>query len=133
MLFKIRYLLPLDVLICLYNALFLSFLQYGIIVWGQTYASYIDPKFKLQKKAVGVISFQPPMYPPLPIFTDLKLLKIHEIFELSLLTFVFESVYKTSPSCFHDFLLFSSYSAHQYATRQASQGDSYMLRKNCVQ
>ena len=57
MFFKIRNLLPLDVLICLYNALFLSFLQYGLIVWGQTYASYVDPIFKLQKKAVRAISF----------------------------------------------------------------------------
>ena len=51
MFFKIRNLLPLDVLICLYNALFLSFLQYGLIVWGQTYASYVDPIFKSQKKS----------------------------------------------------------------------------------
>ena len=51
MFFKIRNLLPLDVLVCLYNALFLSFLQYGLIVWGQTYASYVDPIFKLQKKS----------------------------------------------------------------------------------
>ena len=50
MFFKIRNLLPLDVLICLYNALFLSFLQYGLVVWGQTYASYTDPIFNLQKK-----------------------------------------------------------------------------------
>ena len=54
MFFKIRNLLPLDVLICLYNALFLSFLQYGLVVWGQTYASYTDPIFNLQKKAVRV-------------------------------------------------------------------------------
>ena len=40
MFFKIRNLLPLDVLFCLYNASFLPFLQYGLIVWGQTYASY---------------------------------------------------------------------------------------------
>ena len=38
MLFKIRNLLPLDVLIWRYNALFLSLLQYGLIVWGQIYA-----------------------------------------------------------------------------------------------
>ena len=50
MFFNIRDLLPLNVLICLYNALFLSFLQYGLIVWGQTYASYIDPLFTLPKK-----------------------------------------------------------------------------------
>ena len=88
MFFKIRNLLPLDVLICLYNALFLSFLQYGRIVWGQTYASYIDPIFKLQKKAVRAISFQPRMSPSLPIFSDLKLLKLSELLELRLLVFV---------------------------------------------
>ena len=130
--FKIRNLLPLDVLICLYNALFLSFLQYGLIVWGQTYASYVDPIFKLQKKAVRAISFQPRMSPSLPIFNDFKLLKLSEIFELRLLTFVFDSVNKTSPSCFHDFFLFCS-SVHQYSTRQASQGDLYMSKKNSLQ
>ena len=132
MFFKLRNLLPLDVLICLYNALFLSFLQYGLIVWGQAYASYIDPIFKLQKKAVRAISFQPRMSPSLPIFNDLKLLKLSEIFELQLLTFVFDSVKKTSPSCFHDFFLFIS-SVHQYSTRQASQSDLYMSQRNSLQ
>ena len=127
MLFKIRNLLPLDVLICLHNALFLSFLQYVLIVWGQTYASYLDPIFKLQKKAVRAISFQPRMSPSLPIFNDFKLLKLSEIFELRLLTFVFDSVCKTSPSCFHDFFLFFS-SVHQYSTRQTNQGDLYLSK-----
>ena len=130
--FRIRNLLPLDVLLCLYNALFLSFLQYGLIVWGGTYASYIEPIFKLQKKAVRAISFQSRLSPSLPIFKDLKLLKLSEIFELRLSTFVFDSVNKTSPSCFHNFFLFNS-SVHQYSTRQASQGDLYLLRKNSSQ
>ena len=110
MFFKIRDLLPLNVLICLYNAFFLSFLQYGLIVWGQTYASYIDPIFKLQRKAVRAISFQPRMSPSLPIFNDLKLLKLSQLFELRLLIFVFDSVNKISPICFHDFL----YSTHLF-------------------
>ena len=131
MFFKIRNFLPLDVLVCLYNALFLSFLQFGIIVWGQTFASYMDPIFKLQKKAVRAISFQPRMSPSAPIFTDLKLLRLSEIFELRLLTFVFDSINRISPSCFHNFFLFNS-SVHQYSTRQASQGNLFMSRKNSV-
>ena len=130
--FKIRNLLPFDVLLCLYNALFLSFLQYGLIVWGQTFALYTDPIFKLQKKAVRAISFQPRLSPSLPIFKDLKLLKLSEIFELRLLTFVYDSVNKTSPSCFHDFFLLNS-SVHQYSTRKASQGDLYLSRMNSLQ
>ena len=132
MFFRIRNLLPLDVLLCLYNALFLSFLQYGLIVWGQAYASHIEPIFRLQKKAVRAISFQPRLAPSLPIFKDLKLLKLSEIFELRLLTFVFDSVNKTSPSCFHNFFLFNS-SVHQYSTRHASRGDLFLSRKNSLQ
>ena len=49
--FRIQNLLPLDVSLCLYNALFLSFLQYGLVVLNGTYASYIEPIFKLQKKS----------------------------------------------------------------------------------
>ena len=130
--FKIRNLLPLDVLLCLYNALFLSFLQYGLIVWGQTFASYIDPIFKLQKKAVRSISFQPRLSPSLPIFKDLKLLKLFDIFKVRLLTFVYDSINKTSPCCFHNFYLFSS-SVHRYSTRQASQGDLYLFCKDSLQ
>ena len=47
--FRIRYLLPIATLITLYNALFMSFLQYGIVAWGQTFDSYIEPLSKLQK------------------------------------------------------------------------------------
>ena len=131
MLFKTRNLLQVDVLLCLYNALFLSFLQYGLIFWGQTYASYTEPIFRLQKKAVRAISFQPRMFPSLPIFKGLKLLKLSDIFELRLLTFVFDSINKTSPDCFHNFFLFSS-SVHQYSTRQASHGDLYMTHQNTL-
>ena len=130
--FRIRNLLLLDVSLCVYNALFLSFLQYGLVVWGGTYASYIEPIFKLQKKAARAISFQPRLSPSLPIFKDLKLLKLSEIFELRPLIFVFESVNKTSPTCFHNFSLFNS-SVHQCSTRQASQGDLCSFRKNSVQ
>ena len=132
MFFKIRNFLPLDVLICLYNALFLSFLQYGLIVWGQTYKSYVELVFRLQKKAIRAISFQPRLSPSLPIFKDLKLLKLSDIFELRLLTFVFDSVNKTSPECFHNFFVFNS-SVHQYCTRQASQRDLYLTRQNSLQ
>ena len=45
------------------------------------------------------------MTPSLLIFNDFKLLKLPELFELQLLTFVFDFVTKTSPTCFHDFVL----------------------------
>ena len=76
-LFRIRNLLTSESLICIYNALFMSFLQYGITVWGQTYDSYLEPIFKLQKKAVVAISHQPFRSPSLPILKkNLKVLRL---------------------------------------------------------
>ena len=67
--FKIRNFMSHEILICLYNALFLSFLQYGIIVWGQTYKTHIDPLFKIQKKTVRAILF-PAIF--IPFFSYLQ-------------------------------------------------------------
>ena len=88
--FKVRGLLPRSILIMLYNALFLSFVQYGIIVWGQTFGSYLEPLSKLQKRAVRAISHQTFLAHSLAIFKDLKLLRIDDIFKSKLLTFVYE-------------------------------------------
>ena len=57
MFFKIRHFLRMHVLICLYNSLFSPFLQYGILVWGLTHDTYINPVFLLQKRVVRAISF----------------------------------------------------------------------------
>ena len=54
--FKIRHLLPTNVLVSLYNSLFSSFLQYGIIVWGLTYDIHIKPIYLLQRKVVRGIA-----------------------------------------------------------------------------
>ena len=123
--FKVRYLLPTATLITLYNALFLSFLQYGIVAWGQTFNSYIEPLFKLQKRAVRAISHQPFLAHSLPIFKDLKLLRIVDIFKLRLLSFVYESVNMIAPDCFHSFFSLNS-TVHCHNTRQSSHGDLFL-------
>ena len=43
--FKIRDFLPTNILINVYNSLFISFLQYSIILWGLTSALYTEPVF----------------------------------------------------------------------------------------
>ena len=131
-LFEIKNLLPTNTLGNVYNALFLSFLQYGIIVWGQTYTSYIEPIFKLQKRAIRVISHQSYLVHSLPIFKELKLLTLPDVFKLKLLTFVFESTNKITPACFHNFFSSNSF-MHHYDTRQSVRGDLYLVRKNTVQ
>ena len=102
MFFKVRHFLPIYVLICLYNSLFSPFLQYVILVWGLTYKSYINPVFLLQKRVIRAIAFESSTSHSPPIFSGLKILKLCDLFQLKLLTFVYESICKISPSCFHN-------------------------------
>ena len=109
----------------------MSFLSYGIIVWGQTFSSLIEPIFILQKRAVRAISHRPRFSNTAPIFRELKLLRISEIFHFKLLTFVYDSVNKTSPPCFHNFFHINS-SIHHHFTRQADRGDLFQSHWNTM-
>ena len=124
---KLRHYLPTKVLVCLYNSLFVSFLSYGIVVWGHTFPSYIDPILKLQKRAVRTISHQSVHSNSAPIFKNLHLLRLTEIFQLKVLVFVYESINKISPSCFHNFFQTNS-SIHHHLTRQADRGDLFKTK-----
>ena len=100
--FKLRCSLPFATLICLYNSLFSYFLNYGIIVWGLTYDTYLTPLFLLQKKIFRCINVQLPTAPSTPLFHSLKILKLENVFHLNLLIFVYKSINKFSPNYFHD-------------------------------
>ena len=110
---------------CLFNSLFMSFLSYGIIVWGLTFSSFIEPIFKLQERAVRTISNQP-FYS-----NSAAILRLSDVFNLKLMTFVYESVHKVSPSCFYNFFQMNS-SVHHHNTRQAIRGDLFQSRWNSI-
>ena len=132
MFFKIRHFLPINVLICLYSSLFSPFLQYGILVWGLTHDTYINPVFLLQKRVVRAISFENFTSHSTPIFLNLKILKLHDLFQIKLLTFVYDCINKTAPSYFHSFFALVE-TVHQYGTRQASKNDIFITQKNTLQ
>ena len=102
-LFRVRHLLLRNVLVCLYNFLFSPFLQYGIWFGGLTYETYMDPVFSLQKRVVRAISLAHFSSPSSPISSELKILKLHDLFQLKLLCLLYDSVNRISPSCFHSF------------------------------
>ena len=101
MFLKIRHFLPINILVCLYNSLFSPFLQYGSLGWGLTYETHINPVFLLQKKVIRAIAFENFTSHTTPLFSDLKTLKLHDLFQLKLLSFVYDCVNRISPSCFH--------------------------------
>ena len=130
--YKIRSLVLTSTLILIYNSIFLPFLQYGVIVWGQTFPLYLEPLVLIQKKVVRVIVHQHHFSHTLPIFKSLQLFKLHDIFRVKLLCFVYESINKLTPHCFHDFFLLNS-NVHEYFTRQSNRGDVFRNHKNICQ
>ena len=96
-LYKIRPFADLSVMTKLYYSIIYPHLIYAIQIWGSTFDNQIEKLSKLQKKALRVITNSNThlitgMYThSLPLFYSLKMLKIKEIYELQILTVIFDS------------------------------------------
>ena len=110
---KLKRILPRHILRMLYNTLVLPHLQYGILCWGR-YKT--DRLFKLQKRAVRNIKCSKYNAHTNPIFKDLKLLKVSDLYNLSLLKFFYKLKNGQLPYYFRDFLIYTSLD-HSYNTR----------------
>ena len=103
---------------------FLLSFNYGITVWGLTFESYLNPLFRLQKKVLRCIKFEPFSAPTAPIFQSLKILKIEVTMHPNILRFVYKAINK-----FHNYFLPNS-TVHKIGTRQATRGDLFKSFKN---
>ena len=111
---KLKHILPQTVLLTIYNSLIACHLSYGILVWG----SKIDSIFKLQKKAVRVITLSRRNSHTDPIFLKLGILKIADIRKQSELKFYYKLVQNSLPVYFlHRFITMHNM-IHQHHTRQ---------------
>ena len=104
--YKIRYYVNHTILNNLYYSLIYPYLLYAIQVWGSAFAGHIKIII-LQKKVVRLITFQdkPPGYNgPLastdPLFKDLNILKIEDIYKLRTLQFNYYCLNGISPKQF---------------------------------
>ena len=125
---KTRQFVPLEILKVLYLSLFYSFVSYGIAVWALTYKSLFDPIIVSQKKIIRVMNFKESNSHTEPLFTQLQILKIRHMHELSLLSFM----YHLAPTHFHSYFTPSS-EVHGYNTRLASTGDLFLTIKTTFQ
>ena len=105
-----------------YSSLFPHFSNMELLsgVLPITYDTHIKPIHLLRKKVTRSISFEHFTSPSTAIFSDLKIFKFHDLFELKLLTFMYESVNKISPFFFHN-IFETLTSVHHYDIRQPSK------------
>ena len=85
-----------------------------------------------QKRVVRAISFEHFTAPSMPIFSDLKILKVHDLFQLKMLSFVYDCIKKIAPPYFHSFFELVD-SVHQYSTQQVTNNDIFLTQMNTLQ
>ena len=93
---KIKNFLPTDALLNIYNALIAPHLNYGIMIWGKN----CNRLFKLQKRAVRVITKSRYNSHSTPLFKQLKILKIQDLCALHDLKFCHKFVNNMLPEYF---------------------------------
>ena len=94
---KIKLFLPSRILKNIYSSLILCQLNYGILAWGQNYKRV----FKLQKRAIRIITCSRYNAHYEPLFKELKLLKVEDILKLQQLKLYYKLVHRQLPSYFN--------------------------------
>ena len=116
--------MPLEILKQLYYSL--------CLIWNYSLGSYLQvtcSEIVIQKKIVRVMTFNEMNAHTNPIFIQLEFLKIEDIRQLQLLSFVYDYLNKTAPVFFHDYFTPSS-EHHTFNTRLAPRGDLFLEQKN---
>lgn len=117
---KIRYYVALDVLISLYHALLYPFLIYGIVIWGNTYPTNLNPLFILQKRAIRIITISKFDEHSSPLFKQTEILKFFDLVTFHVSIFMFKYYNKQLPTIFDDYFISVS-NVHNYNTRLSSK------------
>ena len=98
---KLKCYIPKRVLNSLYCTLILAYVNYSTIVWGNTYHSYMDKIFKLQKWAVRTISNSHYRSHSAPLFQNLIILNVYDTYNLEVGVFMFRH-FTQLPNGFRD-------------------------------
>ena len=78
---KLKFIYPQNILLTIYNSLFVSHINYGSLVWGTN----INRISKMQKRVIRIITHSHYIAHSEPLFKNLKLLKVEDIFCLKFL------------------------------------------------
>ena len=127
-LYKLRHLVNKQNLFSVFNSLFLSHLNYGILCWGRSNKSVMKPLTILMNKALRCINFCGPREHIENFLLKDHLLQVNEIFKLELAKFMYNYNSNNLPNCFNEYFLKIN-NKHNYNTR-ASKYNFFLPRKN---
>ena len=115
-LYRLNNIFPKYILQTLYNSLIMSYINYGLLLWGVE-SHRIEP---LQKKAIRLITNSNYSAHTTPLFIELGLLKVQDMFKLKLLKFYYKLSYD---------LLTSYFQTYRHVIEREPTRD---LRQHCI-
>ena len=126
---KLKPFLKDDLIRNIYFSVVYSHLNYGIQAWGSADSSVLNKLEILQNKAVRILSgvqyFQiygqepGPLPSSEPLYKKLEILKIHDIYELSISNFIFSTLTFDSPVIFDEWFKYD-HEVHDHTTRSSA-------------
>ena len=128
-LYQLRPYVNLQTLMMIYYSLIYSHLNYCISSWGSTSSSTLGPLNKLQKKSVKIITNSSIRTHSKPLFLDLKLLKLEDIYKFEMAKLMHRIHYKLfniSSSESNKLVMLDQ--THSYNTRQKNQKNYFLNR-----
>ena len=84
---KLKHFVPTRILHVFYCTLVLPYLNYGILIWGDTCKSYLDKLIKLQKRDIRIVSNSHNRGHTGPSFAKYNVLTVTDMHTLELSTF----------------------------------------------
>jgi hypothetical protein len=130
---KIRFQLNSTIALLIYNTLINSHLQYGILLWGKTYPSFIKHSQVLQKKCLKCCLALPLRTDSNTVFLKSKCLSIDKLYTLKLAILVYNFINNPSTipaNILKNFKLTSA--VHRHSTRQVSQTELFKFQFNSI-
>ena len=103
MLCKVRHYVPREELLSIYYAIFSSHLVYGCQIWGQSINIFTEKVFKLQNRAMQILSFADFDANTVPFYKLYNVLKLNDLIALQNCLCVHDFFNNKLPTCFPHF------------------------------
>ena len=113
---KVRKVLQKSTLITLYYSFIYPYLTYCIEVWGSAGITLLSSLFRLQKRAIRIITSSSYKAHTHDLFVSLEMLTIEKIYEYCIGMFMYKVKHEMLPNIVYD--IFKNRTVHKYSTRQ---------------
>ena len=120
--YRLKTCIPQKVLIQLYYSLVYPYLSYCVNIWGSTYDAHVKPIEILQKKIVRLITNSSYYAHTTPLFRELNILKLCDIYKFHAALFMFDKIHSST-----------TVPRHSYSTRFNSDTRSAFHRLTVTQ